>query len=306
MNSHLKVAVIGLGNMGRHHVKHLSTIPGVTLGGVCDLRVDVAQEFGRTHQCGAYTDVTQMLEELRPEMVSIIAPTSLHFALAEQCLQAGAHVFIEKPIAATVSEADALIRLAAQVNRQLTVGHIERFNPTFTALTAQISKLGKIVSIHTRRVSPMPTQIQDANVLVDIAVHDIDLCNALMTAAPTQVHGKGTRSVLSDRDDAATLFLTYPGGSACVEVNWLSPIRVRELTVTGSQGWAKADLLHHQLSIWTHDRAEPEMIVIPEGDALALELGHFIACIREHRTPLVSGTAARDVLAVAQSSAIES
>lgn len=292
--------------MGRHHVRHWRAMPGTTLVAVCDVNAPLALEFATEAGCAAFTDVATLLAQAAPEIVSIIAPTSLHFSLAEMCLQSGAHVFIEKPIAATVLEADALIHLAREENRLIGVGHIERFNPAFTVLNAQIlaGAIGVPVSVEARRASPMPHQIRDANVLVDLAVHDIDLCNAVMQAVPTAVSGKGTRSVLSDRDDAAHLFLTYPKGSASINVNWLSPVRVRELLVTGSTGWAKADLLAQSVIVIVSDQG-PVSVDVPPGDALGLELASFLAAVQTGTDHVVTGQAARDVLAVALSDAIE-
>ena len=297
----LRVAVIGLGNMGRHHVRHFSTLPGVRLVGVCDARPEVAQDFARQYTCTGYTDASQLILEQQPDAVSIIAPTHYHFELAKLALQSGCHVLVEKPISATLAEADALVAMASVLNLTFTVGHIERFNPTITALHTLITSgdLGTVLMVNAHRASPLPQQIRDANVLLDLAVHDIDLCNFLIGSVPTQVTGKSFRVHLPDRDDGAHLFLAYPQASASVNVNWFCPTRVRRVEITGSLGYAFADTLHQKLTYWIDGQPDPIVAPIPEGDALLSELTHFVDCIRFGHPPLVSGQAARDALAIA-------
>lgn len=297
----LRVAVVGLGNMGRHHVRHYSQLNGVKLVGVCDIRPEVAMDFARQYTCSGYTDMATLIQEQQPDAISIIAPTSLHFELAKQALQAGCHVLLEKPISATLAEADALVALAGVLNLVFTVGHIERFNPTILALNSLLAtgKLGEVMMINAHRASPLPPQIKDANVLLDLAVHDIDLCNALAGSAPTIVAGKSFRAQLTDRDDSAHIFLTYPNASASININWVCPTRIRRVEVTGTQGYAFADTLHHTITYWSTGNSDPQTLPVTQTDALQQELTHFIDCVRFGNSPLVSGQAARDALAVA-------
>jgi UDP-N-acetylglucosamine 3-dehydrogenase len=296
----LKVAVIGLGNMGRHHVKQWASLPGVELVAVCDLNQDAVDRFSSEYHCAGFTEVSTMIAQAKPDAVSIISPTQAHFSLAKQALEAGVHVLVEKPITATVEEADQLIESAKRHQRFLTVGHIERFNPVVHAALSVIhsGKLGDIVSVVATRVSPMPAQIKGDNVVMDLAVHDIDLCNVLMDQAPLSIAGKADQVMLQDRSDHAQLFLTYPKGSAMIQVSWISPTRRRGFWVTGSAGVLEADTFKGTLTLWGSD-GESTPIQIQPGDALALELAHFRDAIVSNTRPWVTPEAARDVLKMA-------
>ncbi len=297
MTSPIKIAIIGLGNMGRHHARHLANMDNVTVVAVCDANPDTAIDFGQQYQCNWYTDWATALTHPGLDAVSIITPTSLHHRIAKQSLLAGLHTLIEKPICTTVEEADELVALSHAQNRMLMVGHIERFNPTITSLKALIDSqaLGTLIHVYAHRASPMPLQIKDANVGLDLAVHDIDLCHYLMGTSATSVHRQSGHGQLTDRDDFASYFLTYPQGAATVHVNWLSPIRIRSIRVTGTRGYAIADSMTKTVQYWTDETVQ--QLPVPDIDALASELTHFITCIREGLSPLVDATVGRDVLA---------
>ena len=297
MNTPINIAVIGLGNMGRHHARHLAAMDNVELVAVCDANPDTAIDFGQQYQCSWYTDWNALLAHPRLDAVSIITPTSLHHAIAKQSLLTGLHTLVEKPICTTLDEADELVKLSHDTNKPLMVGHIERFNPTITSLKTLIdtNAIGRIIHVYAHRASPMPPQIKDANVGLDLAVHDIDLCQFLMGSAATTVHRQSGHGQLTDRDDYASYFLTYPQGAATVHVNWVSPIRIREILVTGTTGYAIADSMNKTLRYWTNDT--PQDIPISDTDALASELAHFITCIRQSSSPLVDAQVGRDVLA---------
>jgi UDP-N-acetylglucosamine 3-dehydrogenase len=299
----IKTVVIGLGNMGRHHVKHLSTMKDASLVAVCDVNQERVNQFANEYNCQGFTSVDIMLAEAKPQAVCIIAPTSLHFEIAKKVLEANAHVFIEKPISSTLAEADALIALAASRNKILTVGHIERFNPTVMALNTLLESgaIGKPVAITAHRASPMPTQIQDANVMLDLAVHDIDLVNWLMKSTPVKGSAQLEKAQLTDREDSASLFLNYPSGSAVVQVNWITPFKIRHVQVTATQGYAMADTLNHTLTVWKAGGSTHQNILIQQHDALKAELNEFLASILENRQPLVTGSDAKNALAIALS-----
>ncbi len=298
--SRLKVGVIGLGNMGRHHVRIYSELPSVELVAVCDPIARQAQQFASRYGCQAYTDTDTFLRASGVQAISITSPTSTHFALARSALMAGIHVLVEKPISETVAEADALIDLATEKQLTLTVGHIERFNPAIVALLTRVRQdvLGSITSLLGRRASPMPTQIQDANVMIDLAVHDIDIFCALFGAVPTEVIGSTGRALISDREDHAELFLRYPSGSAYLAVNWITPVKIRTLAVTGSKAYAEVNYIDQTLTLWKTD-GTAEVISVDRQEPIRLELAHFVDCVLHQKPPAVSATDGRNALSIA-------
>ena len=319
MPKKVKVGVIGLGNMGRHHATHYADIPLAQLVAVCDINPVLVASFSAQYQCKGYTDLTEMLQTEGLDAVSIIAPTKLHYAFAKQVIEHGVSVLIEKPIAETVEQADELIALAKKHQVVLTVGHIERFNPAVMALKARLSELGQIVSIHTKRAGVFPPQIRDANVMIDLAVHDIDIISWLMNKQPIKVQRISGRALLKNREDYTTLLLNYGGDdfpqTGIVEVNWITPKRVRHLIITGTQGYAELDYLNQELIMYVSHTsaasdeadhlkmafAEPEKVTIDKKAPLDAELTHFLTCVDQKSLPIVSGEDAREALRLALS-----
>lgn len=303
----LRVGVIGLGNMGKYHVRNYSEMPEAHLVAVADVRSNVAEEFAQAYGCSAYTSVDEMLEKESLDAVTITAPTRLHFEIASKVIRAGVSVLIEKPIAETVAQAEMLIELARSHNVTLSIGHIERFNPAVTRLKEVIESgtLGKLTSILARRVGVFPSQIKDANVIIDLAVHDIDVMSYLFNREPDHIMGKAGRALVSDREDFADILLAYGDQNGLLQVNWITPVRIRTLAVTGTKGYAELDYMTQSLTVYesqivrgTDSAGDPTIkfdtpirtdVVIEKNEQLRLELSHFLDCVAHRKPPLVSG-----------------
>ena len=310
-----KVGVIGLGNMGRHHVRHYAQLPDCELVGVCDSHLDRAEPFAADYSCQA-VDCVDALIALGVEAVSVTVPTRFHFDVAAQLIAAGVHVLVEKPICETVEQAEKLIAQAQAANVTLMVGHIERFNPAVVALKQYLDagKLGDIASVVVRRVGAFPTQIKDANVMIDLAVHDIDIVSLLMGAQPDRVVGNAGRVLIDQREDHAELFLTYGQKSSFIQVNWITPVAIRKLSVTGTRGYAELDFMArtvtvhkaaHQM-VGEHESqsvqfgpTSTEVLPIVDQDPLGAELAHFVSCARTSTQPESCGQAGARALGVA-------
>lgn len=319
MPKKVKVGVIGLGNMGRHHANHYASIPMAELVAVCDINPDLVNQFSAQHRCRGYSDLTAMLASESLDAVSIIAPTQLHYALAKQVMMQGVSVLVEKPIAETVAQADELIALAKQQQVVLTVGHIERFNPAVMALKACLPDIGDLITIHTKRAAVFPSQIRDANVMIDLAVHDIDIISWLFGTQPVKVERISGGAFLKNREDYTTLLLNYGGDlfpkTGIVEVNWITPKRVRQLVLTGTKGYVELDYLNQTLTVYPtqvsavseevdHLKMEfstPQLISIEKKPPLDAELTHFLTCVQQRLTPIVTGEDAREALRLALS-----
>jgi UDP-N-acetylglucosamine 3-dehydrogenase len=207
------VAVVGVGNMGRHHARNYHELAEADLRAVVDADVERAREAAQRFGAAVFPSVAALLEGApEVEAVSVAVPTSAHCEVAGALLDAGKHVLVEKPIAPTIEEADELIHAAQSRSLVLAVGHVERFNPAVRELRRLIDdgRVGSIVSLVARRVGVTPPQVKDANVIVDLAVHDIDIFGYLLEGAqPTDLYCNAGRAIAADRFDFADVFLRY-------------------------------------------------------------------------------------------------
>jgi predicted dehydrogenase len=180
----MKVAVIGVGSMGKNHARVFSELPGAELSAVADSDHALARVVGDKHGVHAYSDYRQMLKS---EAVSIAVPTAMHEEVGMAALESGAHVMIEKPIAATIESGKRLIDKAQSIKRQLMIGHIVRFNPAIQALKQKLvaGELGRIFQIFCRRAGPFPARIRDVGVVIDLAPHDLDTMRFLSGREPS-------------------------------------------------------------------------------------------------------------------------
>jgi UDP-N-acetylglucosamine 3-dehydrogenase len=214
-------------------------------------------------------------------------------------------MLIEKPIAESLSSADAIINAARRENLKLMIGHIERFNPAILKLKELISagELGQVLSISCRRVGPYPPRIRDVGIIIDLAVHDIDAISYLYGKRAMNVYSIAGNSFHIKEDHASILLQYEDKKSGIVETNWLTPHKIRKLTVTGTEGVAHADYLEQSLEIWKE--GEVRAVEIEEREPLKNELEHFLHVIVNDEEPSPSGEEGKYILYVAIS-AIES
>ena len=303
----MKVCVIGTGVMGKNHARVYSEMDGVELAAVSDVNEKTGREVAGKHGCKYYGDYKEMLRTERPCAVSVCVPTAFHYEVARNVIERGVNLLIEKPISDDVGKAEKLVNLAEKNGVVLAVGHIERFNPAVQELKIIIDsgRLGKITSILARRVGIMPPRIKDANVVIDIAVHDIDVFSYLLGKYPVSIYASGGHALLNKRDDYADIFLKYNGTNGFIEVNWITPVKIRVLNVTGTKGYASLNYITQELtlyeSIYERDYdefgdfvinfGEPRKIPvnIKRGEPLRIELSEFIKSVKSGKSPLVTG-----------------
>jgi UDP-N-acetylglucosamine 3-dehydrogenase len=246
----LKVAVIGVGSMGANHARVYSELPEAKLVAVCDSRISVAENVARRWGTNAYSDYREMLEKEHPEAVSIAVPTALHEEASIAALEAGVDVLVEKPITSTPEAGLRVIECARKNKRQLMAGHIVRFNPAIQELKKKLADgmLGRIFQIYCRRIGPFPSRIQDVGVIVDLAPHDIDIMRYLTGLNPVRVFAEIEQRLHTDHEDLLLGLLRFPENiSGGLEINWLTPTKVREVTVLGERGMFKVDDLTQDL-----------------------------------------------------------
>ncbi len=293
----LRAAVIGVGHLGRYHAEKYAACQGVQLAGVADTNEARAREIAARHGCRAVRDYRELLPAV--DLVSVAVPTDAHYAVASACLAAGLHVLVEKPIARTLEEADALVALAGARGSRLAVGHLERFNPAFAALRAM---LPEPLYVETERLSAFKERGADVDVVADLMIHDIDLVLAMARADIVSVSACGCKA-LTDLVDLASVRIEFANGMvANLSASRVSQTPVRKLRAFSSDRYVSADLQNTRLRVVR--RAESgELVqderVFQDADALRGVVESFVAAVRENRAAAVSGTDGRRALALA-------
>lgn len=293
----LRIGVLGIGAMGQHHVRIFSALDGVKLVGVCDLNKERAESIAKHYNTKAYTDYKEMLAE-GLDAVSIAVPTIYHHKTTLDALDAGAHVLVEKPIAHTVEAAKEMEAKAREKKLKLMVGHIERFNPVIQELKKILVKgtIGGIVAMSARRVGPFTNRVKDVGVIIDVCVHDIDLMSYLLEDTVT-----GTYAIAGDSggtlETYAQMLLKFKdGGIGIIEANRLTPEKIRQLTVTGTNGVALIDYIDQTITV---QNGKTSTLEIVKSEPLKNEIEHFIDCVKNDKRPLVNGVEGMHALEVA-------
>jgi UDP-N-acetylglucosamine 3-dehydrogenase len=318
MTKILRAAVIGAGSMGRNHARVYAEMDDVDLVAVADPASEVLAKVAQRHRVRTYTDYREMIDREQLDLVSIVVPTEQHFAVACDTLQAKIPTLVEKPIAATVAEGAALVALAQELGVMLTVGHIERFNPAIIALKGQLElgALGRVYQIHVRRIGPFPARIKDVGVVVDLATHDLDIMHYLTDSQVTRLHAEVGQRLHTAHEDLLSAVLRFENDIIGVlDINWLSPTKVRELSVVGERGMFVANYVTQDLTLYENDAAPQEdwhlaVLGVAEGrmirykvnkrEPLREELEAFARAVRTRGPAPVSGSDALLALAVAQ------
>ncbi len=314
-----RVAVIGVGSMGRNHVRVYKELPNVELVGIVDANAETREKLGKLYGVRAYSDYHEMMEREKPEAVSVAVPTFAHFSVARELLEAGCQVLVEKPIAANCTEAEDLIATAERTGNILMVGHIERFNPAVIELKRRLDKgqLGRPFQIHARRLGPYPSRIQDVGVILDLAPHDLDIMRYLTGHEIVRVYGDARKELNQANEDLMTGMLNFDNGIlGILEINWLTPTKIRELYVTGECGlfminYITQDLYFYENAQTVGDGWQTMSLLrgVSEGamtrysvkkmEPLRVELEAFLRWVRTGEAPGITGYDARVVLELA-------
>jgi predicted dehydrogenase len=290
-NRSLRVGVIGAGVMGSNHARVLAGLPETTLVGVVDPlpihRTRVAELTG----CRAFETVDDLIAA-GIDAVTIAAPTHLHHEIALAAIAHRIHVLVEKPIASSVEEGEAIVTAARRAGITLMVGHVERFNPAVAAIKQAISG-EDILSIAITRVGPFPPRMSNVGVVIDLAVHDIDLIRWFTESDIVEVQPQ-LSSAVAEREDIALLqFRTASGVLAHINTNWLTPFKARNVTVATRDKYVTGDLLTRQVTECFGFKPDGSysMRHLPVGhdEPLRAELIAFLAAVRSDGVPEVTG-----------------
>jgi len=246
----LKTAVIGVGSMGVNHARVNWEIPEADLVGIADENADLVRAVASKYSTRSFTDYETMLDEVRPDAVTLAVPTIYHHKIALKIIERGIPLLIEKPIAFTLEEGQEIIDAARKNNVKLMIGHIERFNPAIIALKAHIANdgLGRIFQMDAHRQGPFPARIADVGVVIDLAVHDLDIMRFVSQNEIIRVYAETEKHIHSQHEDLLTGLVRLSDGSiGTLTINWLTPTKIREFIVTGERGLFRCDYLTQDL-----------------------------------------------------------
>ena len=242
----LRVGVIGAGVMGSNHARVLVGLPDIELVGVVDPLPAHRTRATELTGCRTFADIDQLIAE-GVDAVTIAAPTHLHHPIALACIARDIHILVEKPVASSVEEGREIVDAARRAGVTLMVGHVERFNPAVAAIKQAISG-EDILSIAITRVGPFPPRMSNVGVVIDLAVHDIDLIRWFTESDIVEVQPQ-LSSAVAEREDIALLqFRTASGVLAHINTNWLTPFKARNVTVATRGKYVMGDLLTRQVT----------------------------------------------------------
>jgi len=283
----LKVAVIGVGAMGRNHARVYDDISETRLVGVADTDTKMATDIARRYGGQVYADYRKMLDEQRPDAVTVAVPTIDHLEVSLEVIERHIHLLIEKPIAFTVEEGRQLIDAADEAGVKLMVGHIERFNPAVLALKERLEdgQLGRIFQLDARRQGPFPARVKDVGVVIDLAVHDLDVMRYVTGAEVTRVYAETERRIHSTREDLLSGLVRLEAGIVgTLNINWLTPTKIREFYITGELGMFRVDYLTQDL--YFYENADAPSVDWPFRNLRGVSEGTMIRYMVAKREPL--------------------
>jgi predicted dehydrogenase len=301
MNDPLRIAVVGVGHLGRHHVRLLAGMPGVQCVAAVDLIPERALTAARQAGAEALLDYRELFG--RVDAVVVAVPTKDHAAVAGELLDRGVHVLVEKPMTPSLVEADALIARAADAGAMLAVGHTERFNP---ALATAMPMLATPRFIEVHRLSGFPERSLDIDVVFDVMIHDLDVVLAVDPSEVLAVDAIGV-PVLTPRVDIANVRIRFASGCvANITASRISRDKIRKIRFFQPDIYISVDYQLQELEVWRlrprpGDRPAIEggKVDVPREEPLARELADFVGAVRDGRRPLVAGEDGRRALALA-------
>jgi UDP-N-acetylglucosamine 3-dehydrogenase len=315
----VRVGLAGLGAMGRNHLRILSSRPDVRLVAIADPVPDVLDSAAAQSGAQPFAEPGAMVAEADMDALVIAAPTTAHVPLAVAAIERGIAVLVEKPLAATVDEGMRIVAAAREHGVPVQVGHVERFNPAVLELGRLLAAgwLSSIFAIASRRAGPFPARIRDVGVTVDLATHDVDILSWIAGERPSRVYAETAQRIHADHEDLLFGLLHFPSGATgMLDVNWLTPVKRRQLVVVGEEGMFELDYLTQRLTFaratdTTNPRLiggyaptfEGDVVELPVSSAepLAAEIDAFLGVVRNGGRPVVDAEDGLWAVAVATS-----
>jgi UDP-N-acetylglucosamine 3-dehydrogenase len=304
--------------MGQNHTRVLKEMEGVDLRAVCDQNADAAASVSGKFHVNGYESWREMLDREPLDAAIVAVPTRGHLEVAQGVLSRGLHVLVEKPIATNLSEGRALVDSARRAKRHLAVGHVERFNPAVRQLRRRIEAgdIGRPFQVHGQRVGAFPERVRDVGVVIDLATHDLDIMRAVLGCEVERLHAETEQRIHTEHEDMLNALLRFDNGTVGVlQVNWLTPTKIRRLSVLGERGLLHVDYLAQELTLYKNADAtglggnrqlegvsEGDVIDHPvtKGEPLRLELESFVRAVRGEGKVEVDGEDGLRALHLAQ------
>lgn len=291
----LRVGILGAGYMGQNHARITSSLENVELIAIADTDQSKAQKIAHQYKIKSYKNYQDLISDEKLNVIIIALPTSLHFEAAKAALLKNIATFIEKPITQNTTQAKKLLTLIKKTKTPVMIGHIERFNPVVNEIKQRIAsnELGKILQIATQRFSPPTGRAKDVSAIVDLATHDIDIIQYILDSVPQRIYSETHNHFHSEEDFMSALIRFKKGAIATIEVSWLHPMKIRNLTVFGEYGMYKANYLTQELYFYRqntnhkrniHSLSQTKADVVKIGfesrEPLQLELEAFFNSVR--------------------------
>ena len=291
MSAPLRLGVVGVGHLGRHHARLLGGMPGVTLAGIADLVLDRAQTAAGDTGALVTSNAADLLD--RVDAVTIAVPTEAHLSVARPFLERGIHVLVEKPMAASLAEADEMIALAAANGATLAVGQTERFNPAVAA-ALPILRTPRFMEVH--RLSGFPERSLDIDVIFDVMIHDLDIILAVDRSEVVAVEAIGV-PVLTPKIDICNARIRFASGAiANITASRISRDKVRKVRFFQPDMYVSVDYAEQELEVWRltprpgeRPAIEGGKMTVARDEPLGRELADFVDAIQSGRPPLVTG-----------------
>ncbi len=308
----IRIGVVGVGNMGQHHARVLSLLKDVEFVGIADVNVERGLDTASKYRVRFFESYLDLLPHV--DAICIAVPTRLHHQAGMDCLQAGVHTLIEKPIAASIAEAESLVNAAAESNCILQVGHIERFNPAFQEL-CKVLKTEELLALEAHRMSPYSQRANDVSVVLDLMIHDIDLLLELVGSSVVKLTASGSRASDSGYLDYVTATLGFANGIvATITASKVTHRKIRRFAAHCKNCLTEADFLNNDILIhrqvtanYSTDYGQVlyrqdgliEKVYTSNIEPLHAELEHFVHCVRGGDQPSVGGEQALKALRLA-------
>jgi UDP-N-acetylglucosamine 3-dehydrogenase len=302
----LRLGLAGLGSMGRNHLRVISNHPETVLAAVADPTAEaLAAAVDQTGAQG-FADPLDMIAGADLDGIVIAAPTTNHTALALAAIERGLPVLVEKPLAATVDDAIAIVSAARKRGVRVQVGHVERYNPAVLEMGRLLRAgwLSTIYAITSRRAGPFPARIRDVGVTVDLGTHDVDMLSWIAGERPIRVYAETAQRIHATHEDLLFGLMHFPSGATgFLDVDWLTPAKRRSLMAVGEEGMFELDYLTQKLTFTRSNVERPQMIAgyattfsgdvveipVVSIEPLRAQLDEFVRVLRTGDQPYVPG-----------------
>ena len=306
MSAPLRLGLAGLGSMGRNHLRVISNHPDTILAAVADPTAEVLEAAVAQTRARGFADPLVMIATAELDGVVVAAPTNNHSALALAAIERGLPVLVEKPLAATVDDAIAIVSAARKRGVRVQVGHVERYNPAVLEMGRLIRAgwLSTIYAITSRRAGPFPARIRDVGVTIDLGTHDVDMLSWIAGERPVRVYAETSQRIHATHEDLAFGLMHFPSGATgFLDVDWLTPAKRRSLVAVGEEGMFELDYLTQRLTFTRSNVERPQTIAgyattftgdvaeipVVSVEPLRAQLDEFVRVLRTGDRPYVDG-----------------